>query len=294
MKNVLLAWVLFPFTIMAQQIAQTSLFNNIIQYYNPAYTAKDFNLKGGVQYRNSFTNSTFPQDNLYGYYEQNFDSINSGFGLVLSQQRFGWSTQQSSILNYRYEHRFSRRFAIQGGVGLGVSRYFADFEWASGIQNAPPSVDDIKPQMNAGVAVSWFDLSFGYSILQLNRANYTNYRAVHHHTFYADYTFYLNRQWKVNALLFAISDGFALLVQPTARIVYKHLYYFQGGGRNLNGYNIGAGFAIKKNLHLGYNFEQNRSKLSNYTFNRHEFFMNYQLVRPKRKPAFSISGTPAF
>jgi type IX secretion system PorP/SprF family membrane protein len=295
MKNAFLGFLVFPFFLAAQQIPHSALFNNIIQYYNPAYTGKDFKLKGGLQYRNTFANGNFPQDHIYAHYEQNIDSLHSGFGLVLAQERFGWSVQQAAIINYRYEHRFSRRFAIQGGVGLGVSRYFSDFDWASGVENAPPSVDDTKPQLNAGIALSWFNLSVGYSVLQLNRASYTNYRAAHHHTLYADYTINLNRQWKTNLLLFAMTDSFDLIVQPSVRLIYKHLYYFQLGGRNLNGYHIGAGFAIKKNLHLGYNFEQSWSKLTNaVNFNRHEFFINYALVRPKRKPAFGSIGTPAF
>ena len=67
--------ILLSAAIKAQQIVVNSLYQNNISYYNPAYTASQYKLRGGLQYRRQWDNWPGAPVNYMGQYEHNLDSI---------------------------------------------------------------------------------------------------------------------------------------------------------------------------------------------------------------------------
>lgn len=294
MKKLIAMLVLLPFLSFAQTFSTSSLFDRQMLYYNPAYTGMNYQLRGGIQYGNNFRRIGVNQQNLYASYEQNFDSLRSGIGMVYARESYGFSSIESVQFNYRYAHKFSSSFSLHGGISAGLSKFDVDITDFTGFNSIQKS--EMKPMIHVGIGASWRNLTIGYSALQVNRPYYNEYsfQSSDHHTLYANYDLMLTRKFQLNTFLFAMTDGFQSTIQPLVRLTYEKVYFIQLGIKNDSGIQTGIGASIHKRIHLGYAYEVSRSKLSNaHVWHRHEFFLHYGIQRLKQPPMKTV-GTPAF
>jgi hypothetical protein len=122
MKKLILATLL-----LISGYSQAQFFESQLAFYNPAYTGMmddrfaDFNMSS-FGFRRSYNSNHFN-----GSYQQNFDNLNSGFGVDFGYSRlnfddFRWTTFYTS-LSYRYALSFESGLRLAGGARLGYTRF---------------------------------------------------------------------------------------------------------------------------------------------------------------------------
>ncbi len=107
--------------VFGQQTPANSLYHNMISYYNPAFTAMQYTIRGGILYRNQWVGIDGTPTTYFGQYEQDLKTINSGIGVTLIRDEIGFSTVQSALINYRYELKLSRLNRLSFGISGGAN-----------------------------------------------------------------------------------------------------------------------------------------------------------------------------
>jgi len=300
MKIVLVVvYSFYFFTIAnAQQIGINSMYHNSISYYNPAYTASEYQLRGGVEYRSQWSEFDGAPVSYFGQYEMNFDSLNSGIGITFTRNEVGFSTFQTALLNYRYEVKLSRVNRLSFGLSGGLSNGAIDPVWIVTDPNDPSlpgKESQTKFILNVGAQLKLNRFSAGLSALKMNRPNYEqlNYRAEIHSVLTLDYKWLITRKFSLEPALFWITDTKYMSLTTLLRANYGNKIWGMAGYRFDDGIVLGAGVIIHKRISLGYNLDVITSKLSKIANYSHGVYLNYQIQRPPVYP-FRITGTPDF
>lgn len=300
MKNLLLVvcLVVLPFIVEAQQILANSLYHNIMPYYNPAFTASEYQLRGGLHYRNQWSGLAGAPVSYFGQYEHNFDSLNSGIGVTLMREDIGFITIQTAQINYRYELELSHVNRLSLGVSAGMGNLSVAPLWVNDYPNDPSlpgKESETKFTVNAGAMLKLNRFRLGLSALQFNQPNYDklNYKSKAHAVLTADYKWLITRKFNLEPALFIMSDAVKASLTTLLRANYNNKFWAMAGYRSENLIIFGIGAIFFKKYSIGYNLDITRSKLTNinaqYT---HGVYFNYQIQR--RKNSFKIIGTPDF
>jgi type IX secretion system PorP/SprF family membrane protein len=283
-----------------QQVDNNSLYQNSISYYNPAYTASQYQIRTGAQYSEQWSKLDGTPVSYFGQYEQNFDSLNSGIGISYTRNEVGFLTFQTALMNYRYEVRLSHVNHLSIGVSGGFSKLDINAIWVT-----PDSLPDNLPLpsssnetniiINSGVMLKLNRFSVGLSALQMNRPYYDqlNYRSEIHSVFTVDYKWALTRKFSLEPALFWITDTKYMSLTGLLKASYNNKFWGMTGYRFDDGVVLAAGVIIGKRVSFGYNLDVISSKLSNGVNFSHGLYLNYQIKRPPINPYRTI-GTPGF
>ena len=300
MKNLLVVvWlVVTPVAVQAQQIGVNSLYHNNISYYNPAFTASEYQLRGGLQYRNQWSNLEGNPVSYFAQYEHRLDSIHSGIGVTYMRDEVLFATFQSAVVNYSYELYLSQKNRLFFGLSVGAINTSFDPYWVLYDPNdpqVPGKAAQTKLVVNTGALLKLNRFKLGMSALRLNRPNYDelNFRSQLHVVLTADYKWLLTRKFNLEPSVFFISDTHYMSLTTLLRANYTNKFWGMVGYRFDDGIVFGAGVVIHKRFSLGYNLDLITSKLSNITRYSHGIYFNYQIKRPSGYP-FKGSVTPYF
>ena len=291
--------ILLSAAIKAQQIVVNSLYQNNISYYNPAYTASQYKLRGGLQYRRQWDNWPGAPVNYMGQYEHNLDSINSGIGITVMREENGFSTFQTALIHYRYELKLSHLNRLSVGLTGGAMNHTFEPFWIVTDPNdpsLPAEGNQTKFVMNAGAMLKLNRFRLGLSVLQLNRSRFDqlNYKSQLHTVFTADYTWMITRKFNVEPSVFFITDAHFMTLTGLLRANYNNKFWALTGYRSGEAIIFGLGAIIKEKFSVGYNLDIWRSRLLNSaTTYSHGIYLNYQIQRRALNP-YKISGTPDF
>jgi type IX secretion system PorP/SprF family membrane protein len=162
-KKLILICVFLPALAKTQQIVVNSLYHDVISYYNPAFTGTQHQLRGGIHYRNQWTKLNGAPVNYFGQYEQNFDSLNAGIGIVLMREEIGFSTFQMALVSYRYELKLSNLNRLSFGISGGFNNHIREPFWIVMNPDDPylnfDKVSQTKFILNAGALLTLNNLS---------------------------------------------------------------------------------------------------------------------------------------
>lgn len=290
---------LFQNFLQAQQIGANSLYRNSLGYYNPAYTAAEYKVRGGFQLQRQWDGWEGSPVNYFGQYEHHLDSINSGIGFTVMREEVGFSIFQSAFVNYSYELKLTRKNKLSFGLSAGAVNTLFDPFWAIFDPNdpeVPGKAAQTKFTLNTGILLTINRFRFGLSALQLNQPNFAllNYKSKLHTVITFDYKWLLTRKINLEPSIFFITDGVFMSATGQLRANYDNKFWLMGGYRSEEAILIGAGAIIHKRYSVGYFLDIRQSKLSNSgTYYSHGVYLNYQIQRPKPLP-YRITGTPDF
>lgn len=297
-KGFIIVCSFYFFTIAhAQQVEINSLYHNSISFYNPAYTASQYQLRIGAQYREQWSKFDGTPVSYFGQYEQNFDSLNSGIGISYTRNEVGYLTFQTALMNYRYEVRLSHINRLSLGVSGGFSNLDLNAIWVTPdpLPDLPSSSNETNFIINSGVMLKLNRFSVGLSALQMNRPNYDqlNYRSEVHSVFTVDYKWLITRKFNLEPALFWITDTKYMSLTTLLKANYNNKFWGMAGYRFDDGAVLAAGVIIGKRVSFGYNLDVISSKLSNGVNYSHGLYLNFQIQRPPVNPYRTV-GTPGF
>ena len=286
-------------SVLGQQIPANSLYHNIISFYNPAFTATEYKIRGGLQYRNQWVGIDGAPVTYFGQYEQDWKTINSGFGVAFIHEEIGFSTLQSILLNYRYELKLSKLNSLSLGISAGTNKVAMDPIWLvfdPTDPELPGKESQTKLNLNAGTLLTLNHFKLGISALQVNRPHFNqlNFRSNIHYSLTLDYKWLITRKFNLEPSLFFLTDWIYISTTEQIRANYDEKYWAMIGYRSRDSILMGIGTVIKKMFGVGYNLDIFKSKLNNSSsVFSHGVYLNFQLIREKNTP-MQIIGTPEF
>lgn len=146
------------------QDPQFTQFYAAASYLNPAFAGATFQNRAVVNYRNQWPQVPHAFDSYNVAVDMNFQSINSGFGMIVTHDRAGTGGLKFTNAGFQFSHQFqvARDFYIRPAIQYAITTRSLDINALTfGDQlirnNAPTSVESINYQN-----VTYFDFSSGF------------------------------------------------------------------------------------------------------------------------------------
>lgn len=290
--NLILA-MLYCICSNAQQDSQyTQYMYNTINI-NPAYAGTRETFNAFVLHRNQWVG-------LDGAPVTNAASINTnigdsrlGLGLSFVNDRIGPTDENNVSLDIAYIIPLSGDFNLSFGIKGTANFYSLDPKKLNIYNEADPEFQDLNGKFspNAGTGAYLYSEKFyaGLSVPNFFRTKYyddnsvsVNKRALHYY-FITGYVFDLSNSIKFKpSLLSKITGGAPAQFDFNANFMFNEKFVI-GGSYRLNSAVSGlVGFQISNNWFIGYGYDMETTKLSNYNSGSHEIFLRYELFKNTR------------
>ena len=239
------------------------------------------------------------------------DSTSGDAGTELPKTKMGLS-------GYVASSDYNNMSNLQGGAAYAVhiplsSRYYLSFGIAAAYNHSKADVNDLVVRdkqdvtyinlINAGGALNYFNLDAG-AVIYSDRL-YAGYAAIRlvrtrmgsdlsgdeessiRHTFLAGYRHKLGDNWEVQpAMLLRIEKGVENFYNFNVRMRYKSVLWTGVGFTPDQSVSIFAGYQLKNNLTLSYNYDFIIGKLNTISPGSHEIILGIMPFNKAGKKAF--------
>lgn len=284
-------------SVFAQQDAQYThyMYNTVV--VNPAYAGSRGVTSLFFLHRNQWVG-------LDGAPVTNSFSVNKplhntalGYGISVTNDRIGVSDDNTISADVSYYIPFSDNSKLSFGVKTSVNWLSVDYNRLS-IRDPNDIVlsdhNNIENQFspNIGAGVYWHsDKSYvGVSVPHILETKHyddnvsTTSKDKMHFYFIGGTVFDLNADWQFKpALLTKLVQGAPLQVDVSANFLFSQKLTF-GAAYRLNAAATGlVGFQITQAWQIGYAYDWETTRLSNYNSGSHEIFLRYELVTKTSK-----------
>ncbi|MDR1055059.1 MAG: type IX secretion system membrane protein PorP/SprF [Prevotellaceae bacterium] len=295
-KALVLLLALLPIWVYGQTDVQLSqqLFSRV--NYNPAATGASNYVNVFLLARQQwigFTDAPRTQVlNAHNY----FESIKSGVGLSINNDKLGLINAINAKLSYAYHIHFNENSYLSLGLSGGI--LYKKFDWANAIpeQANDPTLDsyrdkqsEINPDFDFGIEFNTKNFQLGVSTTHLNNvaksiSDLKLFQANRHIYIYTKYIFDAGRQWKLVPTLMGVNNENTFSFEVNGMAYYRERFWF-GASYRLNEKAesesvIGmVGLFITDFLRLGYSYDFNVGALKKYSSGSHEIMLSLRLSK---------------
>lgn len=302
MKKILIYLILFLISasVTGQDVPQLSQYMFNLPFINPGASGSKDEICLGAVSRQSWVNfEGAPQTIVFnGNAPFSLFGINSGGGLTIYNDNYGFTTQYA--LSGSYAYRLSLGNGKLGiGAGAGVFNYNMEADWfiPTSDFHTQPGSDPAIPEGDGGFA---FDLSFGLfyraenvymgiSGMHLTEPEFKRfdkglpYKA-RHFNLTAGYNIRLsNPLFEVRPSFLIQSDTKISQVTLTTLLVYNKRFFGGVSYRASNDAIAIAGLELKNGLRISYSYDYSFSNIRKYNDGSHELSLGYCFTIVKDK-----------
>ncbi|BDB53824.1 membrane protein [Flavobacterium ammoniigenes] len=212
-----------------------------------------------------------------------------GIGISVMSDKIGPIDESSLSIDYAYKLNLSNSilsFGLKGHFNLLNIDYSkldiydtSDNQFMNDVEN--------KFSPNIGAGLYWYSDQYyvGLSvprILETKYYNNTNFsstaRERMHYYIMGGYVFDLNNNIKFKpAILSKIVSGAPVQLDLTANFMFYDKFIIGGAYRLDAAYSLMAGFQVSNKILIGYAYDKEISKLSNFNSGSHEIFLRFEL-----------------
>ena len=230
------------------------------------------------------------------------DQIHSGFAFTMSYDNIGVAKQMyNPKVAYAYELNLRENMLLSLGLSAGVqygyfdpTKYTLEDETERDVDHDFPDTKQTKcsPDFDFGAEFVMPRLLVGASVTHLTQSESTTLKMGRHFYVYGRYLFTLSPAWDVAPALTWMNKKEVNVVELNATAFYKRLFW--GGityhpdvvkGFGTNPVAISAGLEYQ-NFRLGYTFDYNFGKVSDYSGTAHELMLSYSIRNKNTAPAY--------
>lgn len=280
MKHLLTTIIILTSSIVfSQHITNFGLFQQNISFYNPSATAYQTKHYGTIQYNTRLTGINGHPTSFIAQYEKELENINSGIGLLVYNDRIGFSTYNVGMLQYRYTIKTGDDSQLFLGVSAGV--FHSKF---SELISYPEPTDTIKSAsqgkftLNAGVSYQWKNLYVGVSAMNATQPIFDrlNLNTAIHYTAHAKCDFEISEKFTISPQGQFLTDW--VLATTTLNVRFEHFnkFWYLAGVQNLKSFMVGAGIQFWDRLYVGYLYQHFKLQLG-HSHPSHEAFITYKI-----------------
>jgi type IX secretion system PorP/SprF family membrane protein len=298
--------------VFAQQIGMYSHYFYKPMVYNPAFAGSDDAPNAMLVSRAQWTNfKGAPQLTLFTA-DGNILDKKVGLGLSLISDRKGITNKIGGTFYYAYHLKLNDDMHLSLGASLSVADQSIDFSRALVETPTDPTLyADAQHKTafdaSAGLVFSWKDLKIGAGVPQLigNKLKSVNYvDSSNVHAYYTQVRHYMiSAQYKY----FILKDkGISVNPLVLVRFVPGSPFQFDGtvnfdwqdrlwvGATYKSSYAVAAnlGFALHKQLSVGYSYDVILGNLGKYAGIAHEIMVNFKFAKNKKTETISIPDKP--
>ena len=213
-KAVAIILLLFSTTILRSQDLEFSQFFNSPLYTNPAFAGVDFGPRFALNYRNQWAGLGNAFISYAVSYDQHFDALNGGVGVLITSDRQGnglyISNQVSGI--YSYQFNITRRLVMKAGAQVSLAQRRIKLDELVFAENINPNDGTLLPSLSSDLPdnSSRFFPDFGAGFLLYTRKFFWGMSAKHvtapNESLTSTQSSPLPMRWAVNAGLEFKSD----------------------------------------------------------------------------------------
>jgi len=291
MKNIILKSLLILGTLVtySQQSQFTQYMYNTITL-NPAYAGSREALNIFGMYRTQWLGvEGAPKTGVFSI--EGLAGKRSGVGVNFSTDRIGVSDQSSISIDYSYIFPVSPGYKLALGLSGTANLLNIDYEklHSHDVDLHQENIDgEFSPNFGTGIFLYSNNFYFGTSIpniLETTRYDDAVKSKVSESlstNVISGYVFDMNSSTKLKlATLANIGKGSPFRFDLTANLMFLERFVLGTAWRSSGTISALAGFQLGENLFIGYAYDLEKTKLSEYSSGTHEFFIKYELGKNK-------------
>lgn len=282
--------LLFGILSYSQQDSQyTQYMYNTINV-NPAYAGTRETFSAFVLHRNQWVG-------LDGAPVTNTASINTnvgdskfGVGLSFVNDNIGPTQENAISADIAYIIPLNGEYKLSFGIKATANLYNLDVNKLQVFQQNDPEFQSLNGKLspNFGTGVYFYSDKFyvGASVPNFNKTKYydandvsINTKSVNYYLL-SGYVFDLSQSVKFKpSFLAKVDEGAPLQVDVNANFMFNEKFVIGGSYRLESAVSLLAGFQFSSNWFLGYGYDLETTKLSNYNSGSHEIFLRYEIFK---------------
>ncbi len=297
--------VLLSIAANAQQIGAFSYTYYKPMLINPAFTGHNGYYNAMIISRTQWAGfKGAPQLNTV-LLDGNLKNRNMGLGLGLLSDKRGISNRVGGNIYYSYRLKLNKDAFVMFGVSAGVVNQSFDFSKVITETYTDPmlltnSQSKVTFDANAGFAIIWKTLQFGFSVPQLagNKIVFkgdttsSSYLQDRHYMGYVKYKIYLQKEKGIS-----IDPQAIVRIVPNAPFQYDAILNFDWndkfwvGATYKSKYAVAAnaGFRIKQHFYVGYSYDFIVGNIGKYSGMSHEIMLNFKFGKGDQKESAPIA-----
>lgn len=283
MKHLITAIVLLTSPLLfSQHITNFGLFQQNISFYNPSSTAYQTKHYGTIQYNTRLTGFPGNPTTFAAQYEKDLEKINSGIGILMYNDKFGFSTYNIGMFQYRYSIKTGEDSKLMLGVSAGVfhSKYPEFVNSDLHLTDTAKTISQGKFTLNSGISFQWKGLYVGVSAMNATKPDFDrlNFSTRIHYNGHAKYDFEISEKFRISPQAHIITD--LIFDSNTLNVRFEHYnkFWYLAGVQNLKSIMLGAGIQFWDRLYIGYLYQHFKHQgHSDHIHPGHEAFMTFKI-----------------
>lgn len=284
-SKIVLTLLIVPASLLAQSDVQISNYQLIRTYYNPASTGASIFGNVTALARHQFLGFEGAPTTGLVTFDMLAPSINSGFGLSLTYDKFGPLRSYNAVINYAYHLKTGENQSLSFGIAAGaqIRQYDASgnvYENAGDPTEYYDKDTKVRPTFNFGLEYCLQNWIIGASLTNIQSYFYKKdlrFTNVNYYL-YTKYKFEVGRYWDIIPGIAAHYDHCTVNEEINLTIQYTKLLWFGAAYRMSDCFKSESivpyiGFNITDYVRLGYAYDYNLTQLNKYNKGSHELFL---------------------
>lgn len=228
------------------------------------------------------------------------NNSNLGIGLTFVNDRIGPTSDNTISADISYTVSMNESYKLSFGVKASGNMFNLDTDKLNPAQPADPNLqnfnNEFSPNFGAGVYLHSDKLYLGLSVPNIMQDSKYNdndisvFQERMNFYFIGGYVFDISSSVKFKpAILTKMVTGSPLQVDASANFLFFDKLMLGGAYRWDAAFSALAGFQVSDGLFVGYSYDRESTKLSNYNSGSHEIFLRFELFNK-----FSKMVSPRF
>jgi len=285
----------FAFFIAAISV-QAQLYPVYSQYYfnelaiNPAYAGAHVQLSATTTYRNQWINFPGAPQTISFSAHSSFVRGKVGLGLMFNEDRIGSYANRDISASYSYKIKFpfsTLSFGLQG-MAYFVGADFSDLNLKNIDDAAFNILNQVKPNVGAGIYYHKKDFFVGFSVPLLINSNYglsANLTAAMKRNYFLRSGFIkpisARGNVKINpSILVRTQEGQPMSIDFNAAVIFYDILSAGMSYRTGDAVITFLSLKLADQLYFNYSFDWTASHLRPFSSGTHEFMLNYRYKLP--------------
>jgi len=298
MKQTIKIFILLTFVLLfsksnAQQDAQFTQYMYNTVAINPAYAGSRETTSVFILHRNQWLG-------LEGAPITNGAAISTGLlnnqiglGLSFSNDIIGVTTENIVSADFAYNIQLNASSRLAFGLKTSANFYSLDSNKLNIFQQNDPEFQNLNGKIspNIGAGIYYYSDTFfsGFSIPNFIKTNYyssneisINRKSIHYY-FITGYVFTINQNLKFKpSFISKITEGAPFQLDINANFLFHDKVTLGGSYRMSSAVSGLIGFQVSNSWFLGYGYDLETTRLSNFNKGSHEVFLRYEIFKPNR------------
>ncbi|KIX20146.1 membrane protein [Flavobacterium sp. 316] len=292
-KFLIIMLVLSQSLCFAQQDSQYTQYMYNTVNINPAYAGSREALSIFLLHRNQWVGlDGAPVTNAASIQTQVGDS-NFGAGLSFVNDKIGPSNENAISADLAYHIQISNNYKLALGLKGTANLFNLDVNKLNIYDQNDPQFQNLStkfsPNIGAGLFLYSENTYIGLSVPNFFETNHYNDNDIAitkermHYYFIAGHVFEFNPNFKFKpALLTKLVQGAPLQVDVTANFLINEKFTIGAAYRWDAAVSGLVGFQVSNSIFIGYGYDMETTKLSNYNSGSHEIFLRFEIFNNNR------------